>query len=124
LAHDTRWKNFNAHRSVVSPPQGETMLAVQARFVGGLLRIATELPDENVAIVSHCEPIRSALLYCFGLSLDQWERIDVAIASVSVVTISENGARVVRLNETPKAPVSESGGVPSRAREVLVPHVR
>jgi broad specificity phosphatase PhoE len=99
LEHDVRWRNFNAHRSTVSPPEGETMLAVQARFVGGLLRLTSELPDESVAIVSHCEPIRCALLYCLGMSLDQWQRIEVAVASVSVIAISNEGPRVLRLNE-------------------------
>jgi broad specificity phosphatase PhoE len=121
LAQDTHWKNFNAHRSTVSPPQGETMLAVQARFVGGLFRIAAQYPGENVAVVSHCEPIRSALLYCFGLSLDQWERIEVSVASVSVVTISDDGPRVLRLNDTPKS-LSESSAAPWPERGVLAPH--
>jgi probable phosphoglycerate mutase len=77
------------------------MLAVQARVVSALLRLAAECPDENIAIVSHAEPIRAALLFALGIPLDGWQRMEISVGSISTALFTAGqGFTVVRLNET------------------------
>ncbi|ABY28918.1 histidine phosphatase family protein [Methylorubrum extorquens] len=98
LEGDPVWTAWNTQRGSARPPGGESMGAVQAR-VGGLLdRLAAE-EGAPVILVSHCDPIRAALLTVLGLSLDAYDRIVVAPASCSELELWPGGGRVVSLNE-------------------------
>ncbi|HEU5078947.1 MAG TPA: histidine phosphatase family protein [Opitutaceae bacterium] len=88
------WKTYNSVRSLAVIPGGESMLEVQARFVSQLLRFAREFPEEVIAVVSHADPIRSALLFFLGRPLDDWPSIDIAEASVSIVDANAGEANV------------------------------
>ncbi|MBA4136245.1 MAG: hypothetical protein C0518_02880 [Opitutus sp.] len=100
LAADECFARFNRFRSGTRAPNGETMLAVQARFVGALLDWRDELPNQSVIVVSHAEPIRAALLYFSGAPLDDWQRFEVSLASVSTLELSRDSARLTRINVT------------------------
>jgi probable phosphoglycerate mutase len=95
---DPRWRVWNESRSTARIPGGETMLEIQARFVGFMGRLSTELPEGTVALFSHGDPIRAALLYYLGMPLDFVHRIEVSPASVSILKLAESGARVVCIN--------------------------
>jgi probable phosphoglycerate mutase len=94
------WKNFNSFRSGTKPPRGETMLEVQERFVREMVRLRMEFPNDEVALVSHGDPLRAAICYFLGMPLDLFQRIEISVASISVLTLDEHGAQLVRLNET------------------------
>lgn len=100
LNADARWRRFNAFRSGTRIPGGESAVEVQARVVGELLRLRAMHPDEAVVLVSHGDPIRLALGFFLGLSLDLFDRLLVDLASVSVLALDEHGAQFRRLNET------------------------
>ncbi len=74
------------------------MLDTQARFVAGLEGLRAAHPDETIAVVSHADPIRAALLHCLGAPIDFFLRFDVRPASVSVVEIGDYGPRVLGFN--------------------------
>jgi broad specificity phosphatase PhoE len=57
-----------------------------------------------VAIVSHGDVIRAALLFAFGMPLDFYSRIEVAFASLSTIRLDGAGIRVSGLNEWPRLP--------------------
>jgi broad specificity phosphatase PhoE len=97
------WRRFNRFRSGVRIPRGEAMVEVQARFVGEMLRLRDEHPVDGIALVSHADPIKIALACFLGAPLDFYDRIDIALGSVSVVELSDWGAKVLRLNEVPRA---------------------
>ena len=99
LAADPHWQQFNALRSLTRAPGGETMLEVQARTVRALEALRQQHPNEMVAVVSHGDPIKSALLYLLGLPMDFYSRFDISPASVSVVTVDEYHPRLLRLND-------------------------
>jgi len=94
------WRQFNRFRSGTRVPGGETIGEVQRRFVGEMLRLREAYPNSGVALVSHGDPIRMTLGYFLGAPLDLFERIEVGLASISVVAIEEFGARVLRMNDT------------------------
>jgi probable phosphomutase (TIGR03848 family) len=94
------WKRFVRCRSVMRVPDGELMLELQTRVVSGLERLRAHHGDDTVAVVSHGDPIRTAIAYYLGVSLDHYPRLDIAPASVSIVTVADEGPRLVRMNDT------------------------
>ncbi len=93
------WHQFNLSRSNTRAPGGELMLETQARMVAELERIRYENPDGVVAVFSHGEAIRTAVMHYAGIPLDLCQRIEVHPASVSTVDLFAHGPRIVRLNE-------------------------
>ena len=87
LEHDPEWRRFNTARSLTRPPAGELMLDAQQRVVSTLLDLAARHPDANVVVVSHGDVIRAALMYFLGMPIDFVHRIEVAPASISIVTL-------------------------------------
>jgi broad specificity phosphatase PhoE len=92
------WRLFNERRSTAIVPDGESAPAVQARIVSALEALARDHAGETVAAVSHADVIRAAILHYAGASLDSVHRIVVAPASVSIVTLGDEGPRILLLN--------------------------
>ena len=78
------------------------MLDVQSRFVGEMLRLRAAFAHDEIALVSHGDPIRAAINYFIGAPLDLFHRIEISVGSVSVITLSEFEVRVLKLNEVPE----------------------
>jgi broad specificity phosphatase PhoE len=74
------------------------MLAVQYRAVAALLDLARRYPAGTMAVVSHGDVIRAALLFFLGMPIDFVHRLEVSPASVSIVELSETAVRVVQVN--------------------------
>lgn len=100
LDHVEQWRQFNRFRSAIVIPGGESMVNVQARFVGEMLRLRDTFPNDSIALVSHADPIKIALACFIGAPIDLYDRLEISLASVSVVTLDHWGAKVLRLNET------------------------
>jgi probable phosphoglycerate mutase len=98
LEYDPLWRRYNAYRSGIRLPNGESMLEVQARVVGFIQRLRDAHPDETIALVSHGDVIRAALLYYMGVPLDLFARIEVHPAGVNVLHLFDDGAQVASLN--------------------------
>ncbi len=99
---DPRWQAWRTHRSLARIPGGESMRQVQRRMVEALMEIGERHLDETVAIVSHGDVIRSALLFALGMPLDHYNRIEVGQGSVSSIHIDPAGIRVLAINERPR----------------------
>lgn len=104
LAAEPAWGPWNAFRSGTRVPGGETMLEVQARVVGLAGRLREAHPDGRVVLVSHAEVLRALLLHHLGVPLDLFWRVALDPGSVSVLEVTGDGARVLRLNETGEPP--------------------
>jgi broad specificity phosphatase PhoE len=50
-------------------------------------------------LVSHGDILRSVVLYCLGMSLDDFGRIEISPGSISSVVVEDWGAKVLALNE-------------------------
>jgi probable phosphoglycerate mutase len=98
LENDREWKRFNSYRSATRAPGGELMLESQARMVAELDCLARKYAGETMAVVSHGDIIRSALLYYLGMPMDFYARIEISPASFSVVELNEWSPRVLLLN--------------------------
>jgi len=100
LNQDPLWQRWNAVRSLVRTPGGETMLDVQRRVVGLIERLAPQFDGRTVALVSHADVIKAAVMHHLGLPVDHWSRFDIAPASISRLVVGDWGARLLGLNET------------------------
>jgi len=92
------WRAWNRFRSTAAVPGGETMLAVQARAMAGLRRLAAAWPDGEVVVVSHADVIKAVLAHVLGAPLDLLHRIEVAPASTSRLAVAEEDAVVLGIN--------------------------
>jgi probable phosphoglycerate mutase len=94
------WKTVQAAPSRVRFPEGEAMVAMQARMVEAIEALAVDHPGETVVVVSHADPIKAAVAHFTGLPLDLFQRIAVAPASVTVLELGQFGATLLKSNDT------------------------
>ncbi len=92
------WHDFNRCRSSAKAPNGESLLDVLDRMVNAIESLREPHEGQSVAIFSHCDPIRAAVIHYIGMPLDSIHRIIVEPASVSILERDECGARVLALN--------------------------
>jgi probable phosphoglycerate mutase len=100
LADDENWQAYNSFRSGVRIPDGELMLEAQARVVGQLEHLREQHPGELIILVSHGDVIRAALAHFAGIPLDLHHRIEVSPASLSVIVLGHDFARIQCMNMT------------------------
>ncbi len=100
LAQKPAWRQVQIHPSRFQFPGGEALRETQARMVNCLERLAQAHPQQLIVVVSHADPIKLALAHYLGIHLDQFQRLTVAPASLSVLSLSsQGGAHVLRLND-------------------------
>ncbi len=104
LAKDPLWKSVQSHPSGVTFPGGESMRAMQARGVDAVRDWDRRLSDEHGpdalwVAVSHGDVIKSIVAEALGTHLDNFQRVVVDPASVSVISYTPLRPFVVRYNE-------------------------
>src|ERR671928_529387 len=103
LLKEPLWKVVQQHPSaaVFPGPEGEGLAATQARAVAAVRAWNAELGKDAVWLAcSHGDVIKAVLADALGLHLDQFQRIVVDPASLSVITYTETRPFVVRMNDT------------------------
>jgi broad specificity phosphatase PhoE len=92
------WHRFNQFRSGTRIPGGELMLDTQTRVVNFVQNLCGRMPESRIALFTHGDVIRSALLYYLGISLDFVHRLKVDMGSVSIVNLYAGGVEVETTN--------------------------
>jgi len=92
------WQRFNALRGSTAAPGGELMLQVQARMANELENLQQQHREETVAVFSHADVIKAALMLYLAMPLDFHSRLEISPASVSVLEIADWGPRVLAVN--------------------------
>lgn len=128
LVGEPLWKVVQQHPSAAVFPGGEGLADVQIRAVRAIREIDARLAAEHGADVlwvacSHGDVIKSVLADALGSHLDQFQRIVVDPASISVVRYTETRPFVHRLGDlggdltqfvpTPPAETDTTAGAPS-----------
>ena len=98
LARTRLWAQIQRWPSAARFPDGETLREVQVRVVDAVERIVSEHPKNKVCVVSHGDPIKLIVAHYLGVHIDLFQRIVVAPASVSVLSVSSGGPYVLALN--------------------------
>ncbi len=98
LGPDPRWQLWNRFRGLARTPGGESMIDLQSRMVAFLQQLWEGNPDATIALFSHGDPLRSAILYYLGMPVDFIHRIELSPASVSLLTLDRNGPQFHFIN--------------------------
>jgi probable phosphoglycerate mutase len=99
-------------------PGGEGIAAMQSRAMTSVHQVAS-LPDSKVAVfVSHGDVIKSIVASALGMHLDEFQRIVIDPASVSIIEYSGIKPRILLVNDT-RAVVTDLLMAPKRSKNLL-----
>lgn len=93
------WHKWNTQRSETVPPNGESMQQVQARVLAKIAALGNQF--RYIAVFTHGDVIRAALIHFLGMHLDLLFRLQIDAGSVSIVQIHADGAIVRMINWVP-----------------------
>jgi probable phosphoglycerate mutase len=99
LRDDPRWQQWNSARSSMRPPAGESMQEAQQRMVDHIEHTHAQAPGARIAMVSHGDVIRAAVLHYLQQPIDAYHSFEIDPGSVTTLVIDDDGPRVVALNE-------------------------
>lgn len=93
------WGDIQAAPSKVTFPGGESMQEMFARTTGAVRELAARHGDgDTIVIFSHGDPIKAVLADAFGMRLDDFQRLHVSPAGVSVIEYHHDRPFVVCVN--------------------------
>jgi broad specificity phosphatase PhoE len=93
-------RKWTADPSSVTVPDGESLAAVQERSMQWLSQAVADYPEGTIIASSHGGPIRSILAAVIELPLSRIFRLQVDLASISVVNYKGKFSNLELLNET------------------------
>lgn len=95
------WKTVQQRPSLMRFPNGEAFSEAQIRVAAEIdALVQLHKPKDLIVCVSHSDLIKLALAYYLGLSLDLFQRIMVAPASISTLFFGDGHVQVVNINQT------------------------
>jgi probable phosphomutase (TIGR03848 family) len=100
LAKTDEWKVVQVAPSRARFPNGESITEMQSRTVAALDEVVARHPHETIVVVSHADPIKSAIAHYSGMHLDLFQRVHVSPASVTVFEFHAFGVMMVKCNDT------------------------
>ena len=100
LAKSDEWKVVQVAPSRARFPNGESITEMQSRTVAALDDVVARHPYETIVVVSHADPIKSAIAHYSGMHLDLFQRVHVSPASVTVFDFHSYGVTMVKCNDT------------------------
>jgi probable phosphomutase (TIGR03848 family) len=115
LARTKMWATVQRWPGGVRFPEGESLRGVQSRAVDGMEALRVEHPKHSVCVVSHGDVIKLVAAHYLGLHIDLFQRIVIVPASITVVSVSDDGPRVLALNVVPNWGSGASAGVAARS---------
>lgn len=93
------WQMVQQYPSRAAFPNGETMREVQTRAVNAIEKLVEAHPREFVAVVSHADIIKMILAHYLGMHLDEFQRIVIAPASISMLSLGFGRPYVASMND-------------------------
>lgn len=91
-----KWRQDPAFR----PPGGETLVELDARVQPALEELSARARHEDVVIVSHVSPIKSAITWALGVGPHTTWRMHLERASICRIAIGPRGPSLTGMNET------------------------
>jgi len=100
LSGKKEWRIVQAAPSAFQFPNGESFRGTQSRAVGAIEKISAGRAKDTIVAFSHGDVIKLIVAYYSGIALDNFQRIAISPASISVIERGPFGARLGRLNDT------------------------
>jgi len=92
------WKTIQNRPSLVRFPDGESFLEMSDRAFSAVRGAA--IGGKNILICSHGDVIKSIISSALGSNFDNFQRISVDPASISIIEINGDSSRVISVNGT------------------------
>lgn len=92
------WSTIQRWPSAFRFPGGESFAELTARTTDAVLRLVHAHAGHTLVAVSHADPIRAVVADAAGVPLDLFQRLVVSTCSVSAITYSLDGPRVLCAN--------------------------
>jgi len=100
LAADPDWHRWNRERASSATPLGDDMEKARTRLMQVLDEVQHEYPEQTVVLVTHAEVIRASLLHFMRRSANDFQQLEIAPASLSVVNVGQDSSvRIEFVNE-------------------------
>lgn len=100
LAKNKSWPVIQFYPTGAGFPGGETMYQMQARMVQEVNKLVGKHPGQIIAVVGHADLIKAAVAHYLGVHFDLFQRIVISTASITTISFSPMGPRIVGLNDT------------------------
>ena len=100
LSRDPLWKTIQSTPSQVTFPEGEGLLAMQERSMRSLHAALSQRGKGHVLLVSHGDVLKSIVASALNMHLDEFQRIVIDPASISILDFSGEKTRVLLLNDS------------------------
>jgi probable phosphomutase (TIGR03848 family) len=101
LVKEPLWQTIQKIPSQVTFPEGEAMVHMQKRAVDSVTElVASAVDGEVVVVVSHGDVIKSIVAHALNMSLDDFQRIIIDPASMTLLRFADEKFMVVRVNDS------------------------
>jgi len=118
LSKNKLWKTVQESPSRMYFPKGEGIAQMQSRAMTSVHQAVSSKAKGSAVIVSHGDVIKSIVASALGMHLDEFQRIVIDPASISILDYSTMKPRVLLLNDS-RAVVTELLVAPKRAKNLL-----
>jgi broad specificity phosphatase PhoE len=96
------WRMIQNNPSQFRFPGGETFVECQQRIVGEIEFLRTQhAPKDIVICVSHADPLKLLVAHYLGLPFDNFQRLTIDPASITILHLDESVNRLLALNLAP-----------------------
>jgi probable phosphomutase (TIGR03848 family) len=99
LRRKAQWKVVQDFPSQMIFPEGESLLEMQGRALSGFYRLNAVKGKGPRLLVSHGDVIKSIVAHCLGMHLDQFQRLVIEPASLTIIDTDSGTSRLVRFND-------------------------
>jgi probable phosphoglycerate mutase len=99
LSKNKLWSVVQNTPSQMYFPKGEGILEMQSRALQSIHSSIDRKAKTPLVIVSHGDVIKSIVADCLGMHIDEFQRIIIDPASVSIIDFSQAKPRVLLLND-------------------------
>ena len=99
LRRKSEWKVVQDFPSQMVFPEGESLLEMQGRALSGFYRLNSVKGKGPRLLVSHGDVIKSIVAHCLGMHLDQFQRLVIEPASITIIDTDNGMSRLVRFND-------------------------
>ena len=118
LSKNKLWKTVQESPSRMYFPKGEGIAQMQSRAMTSVHQAVSSKAKGAAVIVSHGDVIKSIVASALGMHLDEFQRIVIDPASISILDFSTTKPRVLLLNDS-RAVVTDLLVAPNRAKNLL-----
>jgi probable phosphoglycerate mutase len=118
LSKNKLWRTVQESPSRMYFPHGEGIAQMQARAMTSVHQAVSAKGKGTAVIVSHGDVIKSIVASALGMHLDEFQRIIIDPASISILDFSSTKPRTLLLNDS-RSVITELLVTPKRAKNLL-----